>query len=218
MTSKSIRIVVASLAAFAFVLGPPPPAWCQAKSGEPGSKVKKQIEVMESIFDKVLVDSPNLLVGSQHATRGLYLNEFGVLFTFETAILSRDHGDWWKKWDWSQFEVKTKDGQTIITLPSDDEDSTDSGKGKKRPLTPEEKYEAGKAEIREALMGYGDTLSGLREDQWVGIVLFFDDDEEIGDREISTVLMKAKMADLRAFGSERLSEKEMQSRVLIDEY
>ncbi|HET9235063.1 MAG TPA: hypothetical protein VFP10_13060, partial [Candidatus Eisenbacteria bacterium] len=63
------------------------------KSSQPPGKLKKQIEVMERILDEMLVDSKNVLVGGHDITRGVYVPEFGVIFTLEASILGPDHGE-----------------------------------------------------------------------------------------------------------------------------
>ena len=195
-------------------------------------KLKKQITVMEKVIDEMLVDSKNLLVASHEPTRGIYLPEFGVLFTLEAQILTPDRGEWWKDWN-KKFKVETdKHGNTIVHLNDDDDEDNDSDKAdkadkdaKKRELTKkelmkdrEERYENGKKEIRTALMEYGYTLTGLREDQWVGIAAYIDDDDMFGDNEGETVLMRAKVSDLRAHDAGKLSDDQMASRVSVEEY
>jgi hypothetical protein len=197
-------------------------------------KLKKQISVMEKVIDEMLVDSKNLLVASHEPTRGVYLPEFGVLFTLEAQILSPDRGEWWKgnfKWGNNVKIESDKHGNyTIVNLNDDDEDD-DSNKGDKdktkdqKTLTRKEilkdremRYENGKKEIKSALTEYGYTLTGLRDDQWVAIVAYIDDDDIFGEDEGETVLMRAKVSDLRAHDGGRLSDDQMASRVSIEEY
>jgi len=195
------------------------------------AKLKKQITVMEKVIDEVLVDSKNLLVANHEPTRGVYLPEVGVLFTLDAQILSPDRGEWWKDWN-KKFKVETdKHGNTVVHLNNDDDDDDDSDKAdnkkdkEKRELTKkellkdrEERYEKGKTEIRDALTEYGYTLTGLRDDQWVAIVAYIDDDDMFGDNEGETVLMRAKMSDLRSHDAGKLSDDAMASRVSIEEY
>ena len=46
----------------------------------------RKVRVMEKVLDAVLVDSPNVLVASQRATRGLFLDGYGALFTFDASL------------------------------------------------------------------------------------------------------------------------------------
>ena len=201
------------------------------------AKLKKQITVMEKVIDEMLVDSKNLLVANHEPTRGVYLPEFGVLFTLDAQILSPDRGEWWKSSEWGKkFKFETdKHGNYVVHL-NDNDDDDDSDKAdkddkadkndkKERELTKkelmkdrEQRYENGKKEIRDALVEYGYTLTGLRDDQWVAIVAYIDDDDMFGDNEGETVLMRAKVADLRSHDANKLSDDAMNSRVSIEEY
>src|SRR5262245_25473865 len=93
-------------------------------------KLKKQITVMEKVIDEMLVDSKNLLVASHEPTRGIYLPEFGVLFTLEAQILTPDRGEWWKDMGWDKkFKFETdKHGNYVVHLNDNDDDDDDSDK------------------------------------------------------------------------------------------
>jgi len=197
-------------------------------TGQMPAKLKKQISVMEKVIDEMLVDSKNVLVHSHEPTRGIYLPEFGVLFTLEAQILTPDRGEWWKDWS-KKFNVVTdKHGNTTVHLNNDDDDDSDKSDKdtkKERELTRkellkdrEERYEKAKVELRDVLMDYGYTLTGLRDDQWVGIASYIDDDDIFGEDEAETVLLRAKMGDLRSHEAGRLSDDQIASRISIEEY
>ena len=198
-----------------------------AQSSQPPGKLKKQIEVMERILDEMLVDSKNVLVSGHDVTRGVYVPEFGVIFTLEAGILGPDHGEWWKNVDWSKkFKINTKDGTTIVSFNNDDddEDKEDKKDKEEREMTRkelmkdrQERYERSKTELKLTLVDYGETLTGLRDDQWVGIAAFFDNDY-FDERSTDTVIIKAKMSDLRAHSAGTVSDQQMASRVTIEEY
>jgi hypothetical protein len=199
------------------------------------AKLKKQISVMEKVLDEMLVDSKNVLVASHEPTRGVYLPEFGVLFTLEAQILSPDRGEWWKDWN-KKFKVETdKHGNTIVHMNNDDDDDSDNDQAsndkgdktdkKEKEITRkqllkdrEERYEKGKQELKDVLMDYGYTLAALRDDQWVAIAAYFDDDDIFGDNESETVLMRAKVGDLRAHEAGKVSDDQLASRISIEEY
>jgi hypothetical protein len=257
MTLTKFCVQTLSLTAGSLLLaaaaGAAPTGTASTDAGPP-AKLKKQISVMEKILDETLVDSKNLLVANHHVSRGVYLPEFGVLFTLDASILSPDNEGWWKNFDFSKFRVETKDGTTVLHLNDNDADNdsdTDiadkdaqqadkdaqkavkdaqkaandaNKKLEKRELTRkeilkarQERYENGKAELVTALLDYGETLNGLRDDQWVGVAAYFDDDM-FGEPSADTVVLKAKMADLRAHGAGRISDQEAQNRVVIEEY
>ena len=196
------------------------------KSSQPPGKLKKQIEVMERILDEMLVDSKNVLVQGHDVTRGVYVPEFGVIFTMEASILSPDHGDWWKNVDWAKkFKIHTKDGATVVQFDDDDDEDKEDKKDKEeREMSRkelmkdrQERYERSKTELRLTLVDYGETLTGLRDDQWVGIAAFFDNDY-FDERSTDTVIIKAKMSDLRAHSAGSVNDQQMASRVTIEEY
>ena len=98
-------------------------------------KTARQIDVMERIIDQVLVDSPNFLVQGRDNARGLYLEEFGVLFTFDASLVSDGGGDIskiFKKWDGKGFRIETDDdGDRVLVIPdfSSDENDKDADEG-----------------------------------------------------------------------------------------
>ena len=50
-------------------------------------KQQRQIGIMEGIIDQALIDSPNFRVMGRDNTRGIYLDEFGAIFTFEASLV-----------------------------------------------------------------------------------------------------------------------------------
>ena len=200
-----------------------------AQDGKVTRKLKKQIAVLERVLDEVLVDSPNFLVGSRRNTHGLYLDEFGALFSFEASLISQDDdfpfgvsfGDWGKG-----FTIDREDGKiTIIWDKDEDGDGEDDvlviDKDEMREKHEErqrELYEAGKAELTEALMDYGETLTTLRDDQWVALAAFLRDSDFFAHNKISTLVFKARLSDLRAYAQGDISEDAMAKRVVQEEY
>ncbi len=205
-------------------------------------KMKRQIAVMEQVIDQVLVDSPNFLVPGRDNTRGIYLPEFGALFTFEASLIQKD-------WDvgsmFSQFNFEVDDqgdkviiwkgkgaklGADTLALEELDEDAQaeaaeDKARAKARAKRLAEKlsnqedlFDRGKKEILEVLMEYGETMTGLADDQSVAVVGFLKDSKYFTEHKISRVVMKAKMRDLRAYASGSLSEQAMVAKVVQEEY
>lgn len=197
----------------------------------PSPKLMKQMGVMERILDGVLVDSPNFLVYSQKSSHGVYLDGFGVLFCFEASLINKDENqDFWQNLG-KKFKITTKDGQTIIDLRSNDDkekDKSDEGKDEpsfdpkewkeKHDRAQKELYEHGKTELTEALAEYGETLGALPDGESVGITVLLRDSDFLTDKEISTLVLTARMSDLRAYAADKISEKEMRSRIVEEEY
>ena len=79
-------------------------------------------------------------------------------------------------------------------------------------------YDRGKKEVLEVLMEYGETLTGLGDDQWIAIVGFLKDSKYFTESKISRLVMKAKMRDLRAYSAGQLTEQAMIAKVVQEEY
>jgi hypothetical protein len=228
MTRREIgRVFLGGLFMAALVTGAV--ATADAKDGQVTRKLKKQITVLERVLDEVLVDSPNFLVGSRRNTHGLYLDEFGVLFSFEASLISRDEdfpfgitfGDWGKG-----FTIDREGDKVTISWDRDEDGDGEDDvvvidkeeMREKHEESQRELYEAGKAELTEALMDYGETLTTLRDDQWVAVAAFLRDSDFFAHNKISTLVFKAKLSDLRAYAQGDISEDAMAKRVVQEEY
>ncbi len=198
-------------------------------------KTARQIGVMERIIDEVLVDSPNFLVHGRENARGLYIEELGVLVTFDASLVRGGKSDYSRilgKWG-EGFRIETEsDGSRVLIIqdPEDGdedieelEDQDDAAEEvrswRDRERSREERlYKRGKAEIVDVLLDYGDTLTTLSDDQWVAIVAFLRDNALFEEKKISKLVLKAKLADLRAYASEEISEEEMIKRIVEQAY
>lgn len=235
MTDRWMQTAVATLMAGVLTAG-------TASAEAPPDRLKRQINVMESIIDEVLVDSHNFLVSSRSVTHGVYLEEFGVVLTFSAALLDRDDYDW--DWDWNDGKVEIKrgdDGRIIITMEDEDgEDDEDEDNDKdkdddrdrhgknhkedwddwraKRAERDAMLYVRGKEELYETLMDYGETLGGLSDNQWVAIAAFLRDSDYFVDQKISRLILKARVRDLNDFADERINADTMRSRIVEEEY
>lgn len=210
----------------------------QAYAVEPpvSRKMARQIDVMERIIDQVLLDSPNFLVGGRHDTRGLYLGDFGVVYTFAASLVERD-GDDWSFHDFGGFKVfYNDDGKPRVVFGGDDDDEysvrgrdrdrddddDDDGDRRKRrsrsDRIQERLYKRGKAELVDVMLDYGDTMTTLKDGQRVAIVAFLSDASFFKEARISRLVLTAKIDDLRAYTAERISEEEMVKRIEEQEY
>jgi hypothetical protein len=79
-------------------------------------------------------------------------------------------------------------------------------------------YAKGKEELIDALIDYGETLAALRDDQWVTIAAFLKNSEFFDERDISHLLIKVKMSDLRAYAGERMTQDALRKAITIEEY
>jgi adenylate kinase family enzyme len=190
----------------------------QAADSPISDKLKKQIGVMEKVIDEVLVESPNLLVYSSEATRGVYLDEFGVLFTLEASLVEEGWKNKLKFFD--KLKIEEEDGKIIIHRGDDDEETVENIEDwqDKQNERNQALYAKGKQELAEVLAEYGETLTGLRDDQSVGVAAFLKGSGYFVDKRISRLVLRAKMSDLRAYASKRITTETMHSRLVVEEY
>jgi hypothetical protein len=192
-------------------------------------KMARQIEVMEQIIDQVLIDSPNFLVRGRDNARGLFIKDFGMLFTFEASLVEKHH-DFLKEFSWGRgFRIEEKDDGTVIIIPRDDRGSEeeidpaeirDEAKKlrKRRDSRQEKLYLRGKTEFVDVFLDYGDTLTTLEGPHWFAIVAYLSDSDYFAENRISRLVLKAKIKDLRDYAADKLSEEEVVKRIVEEEY
>jgi hypothetical protein len=201
-------------------------------------KLTRELSIMEKVIDQMLLDSGNFLVYSQPETRGLYLEEFGVLFSFQASLVNKNSNDGDFNFNFNDYEVED-DGDKITIRKKDkdkdrnkddeeaeadeeDEDATESRL--KRTWEKSQKnrearlYTQGKAEILDILLDYGDTIESLRDNQWLAIAAYLKGSNYFLDNRISRLVMKARVGDIRAFSAGKLSRESMLSKVVEEEY
>ncbi len=208
-----------------------------AADGVMSRKMGRQIDVMERIIDQVLIDSPNFLVHGRDNARGLYLEEYGVLFTFDATLVHGSGDDltkMFKKWELGFHVEEGEDGSMTLVIPdfsgdedledvledeglADDVDELRSWRDREQ-VREERLYKRGKAEIVDLLLDYGDTLTSLPDGSWVAVVAFLRDNRFFEEEDFSKLVLKAKIDDLRMYTSEDISEEEMIKRIVEQEY
>ena len=198
------------------------PAW-----GAGSKKVTRQIGVMESILDEVLIDSPYFLVSGRENARGLYLEGFGAVFTFDASLVTSPFfgGGFDIKIleDWAgKVEVdEDEDGNKIITIQKGDKKAEKKAKEelKKEKKDPKVVYEEGKEEMKQTLLDYGETLTFLGDNEHVVIAAFMGKMDFWKDKDRpSRMILKARMKDLRDFTNGSLSENAAKGKILFEEY
>jgi hypothetical protein len=187
----------------------------------PRNKMDRQIRLMERILDDMLVESPNWLVRSSHEARGSYDDGEGVLFTFDADLVHSGYGKKFWKWNWWGDDIR---------IEIDDDDYDDDDRDRRRDRREERKrmeerslrkqerlYNRGKTEIVETLLDFGDALTVLGDDEWVTVEVYLDDADYFYEKDLRRLTVKAKMADLRAYAEEKLSEEDAVKRIQIEE-
>jgi hypothetical protein len=202
-------------------------------------RLKRQIAVMEEVIDEILLESPNLLIHGTEPTFGLYVEEFGALFSLEASLVEQN----WAAVSGLAFldnlRIDTDGDRVILWRDDDQDDEEDEGeviaelqegedweaerlsrlaRRERTRVRERRRYEHGKQELLDALIDYGETLTDLREDQWVAIAAFFQNSEFFRRNSISRLIMKVSVRDLRTHAADRLSREDLVARVLVEEY
>ncbi len=213
---------------------------CDAQAGEVPNRLKKQIRIMEKVINEVLEESPNILVHSTTPSHGIYLDGFGALFTFEASLVDGSGMLWGfgKKFDVSKvfgnWTIERDGDKTIIITsdPDSDEETLieiedEDGDIKKKTIEQieqearekeQERYEGGKQELIDALIDYAETLTGLDNNEHVAIAAYLGEDDFFEKREISRLVIRVKMSDLRSYASDDISLESLKGRVAVEEY
>ena len=89
---------------------------------------------------------------------------------------------------------------------------------KQRAAKAEELYGAGKQELLQVLLDYGETMTGLQDGQWIVLAGFFDRGGILEDKKASRLVLRVKVDDLRAYSAGRLGETEARGRIIVEEY
>jgi len=193
-------------------------AWSPSAAG-PDRKLDRQIELMERVLDDVLVESPNWLVQGHHETRGRYRSGEGARFRFDASLVGsgRWHGSkWWKGW---------LDHDDVIVIDRDDWEDMDRDERKElrqdwsdRQVKRDERlYQRGKAELVDAILDYGDLLTAVPDGESLVIDVDLERAELFDEKDMRSLTLTAKMADVRAFAAGRIDEKTMVSRIAVSE-
>lgn len=201
-------------------------------------RLAHQLNVMEKVIDEVLVDSPNILVFGSEPTHAFYIDEFGAILSFEASLTGA--GGWNPALGLeflNRMHVETEDGKTTIwfdenpdSLKADANSARDQalkqyvesmkgrGEAGEEGKSEADRYAEGKQELIDGLLDYGATLTALRDDQWIAITAYLRDAGIFEEREISHLILKVRVSDLRAFGDGRLSRDALNTRIAIEEY
>jgi hypothetical protein len=193
----------------------------------PTRKMERQIAAFERMVDEALVDSPNLLVPSRNEARGMYMDGYGLIVSFECSLvgsdMSFDHDrSWWSGW-WGD------DDDRVIVIDNDWDDEIDEEdldeddrkalkKWREKSLSRQEKrYTRGKAELVDALIDHAEILSSLKSDDWVELQGSLRGAPYFRKNDLHRLVLRAKMADLRAFSDGKLTEDAMIQKIQTKE-
>ena len=222
---------IALTAALVFALSGLVGAWSAPPDGG-SDRMSRKMNVLEKIFDEVLRESPNVLVSGSGATRGLLLDGYGALFTFDGSLsggglgnlafgsYSRALGSYFG----SDYQAPAppprapKGDDEEIRVPDSVEELAQTWEVKREEDAKKAReHLAGlKVELTETLLDYGATLGELSDDNWVVVAAFLDGFGFDGEGPEQLVL-KVKMRDLRQYSAGQLSLDQAKNRVSIEE-
>lgn len=182
------------------------------------SPLDRKIQVMEKVIDEVMVQSPNVVVSSFSPTRGLMLDEYGVLFTLDLSLMndgvfrfpSAVVGENVDVLRWSR--TRARDGKE-----TDDSDLSLDELQARAEKTRRKHLEGLRGEIIDTLLDYGPTLGELPPDRWVTVVVFLGDRGPFKQEGSSRMTVKARMRDLKRFASGDLSRQDAAATFVVDE-
>jgi hypothetical protein len=198
-------------------------------------RLERKVNVMEKVLNEVLRESPYWLVGGgSDYTRSVYLEEFGVVFSFDASLVNSDLNGLDINFDGLSFLKDLKDiriehdGDKVIVYRDSNKDGKKDGEDEdgltfeqlrdKRREREADRYEKGKNELVEALIDYGDTLTELRDDQFVAITAFLENIDILEEDNISHLIIKAKVSDLRMLSDSKITRDELLKRLSVKEY
>jgi len=184
-------------------------------------RLERKVGVMERVIDEVLVQSPNVLVSSRQVTRGIVLEGFGVLFTFDAGL----HGEL----PFGSGRYVIADAEGLRFRHERDREAAEKlqQQYEEQEVLSLEEWEAKSAEERakrlegletelvDALLDYGPTLGELKDDAWVAIVAFLDGRSPFGSDSATRMSVKVKMRDLRRFAAGSLSRQDAKAAVTV---
>lgn len=193
-------------------------------SDRPSKKTERQIAAFERMVDEALVDSPNLLVPSRDEARGIYMDGYGLIVSFQTSLVGENwdwdgrNSSWWK---WSGHH----DDDDVIVIDRDwnddddgDEIETSEKKWRDKDIARQERrYVRGKTELVDVFLDNSDLLSSLKDDDWVELQASLRGASYFRKNDLRRLVMRAKMADLRAFSDGKLSEDAMIAKIQTKE-
>lgn len=190
----------------------------RAQEDGPTRKISRQVGVLEKVLDQVLLDSPNFLVPGRNNARGIFLDEFGVLLTFEASLVNKDGSGFDFEWPGGYRIEENEKGDKVIVIPKRSGSDEDEEGRSPRRSGEARLYERGKIELREALLDYGDTVTGLGDEHWIAIAAYLKDSEFFVNERISRLVIRVRMRDIRAYASGKIDEKTVLSRFQETEY
>jgi len=197
----------------------------------PTRKMERQISAFERMVDEALVDSPNFLVPSRDEARGLYMDDYGLIVTFQTSLTGNNwnfnNGNWWNKiWHDDDNNVIVINGddlddedlEDLEDLHLDKEDREALKKWREKTVARQaKKFERGKTELVDVFLDHSELLSSLKDTDWLELQASLRGAEYFRKNDLRRLVLRAKMSDLRSYSAGKISEDEMIKRIQTKE-
>ncbi len=189
-----------------------------ATASEPDtSRLERKVQVLETILDEVLVQSPNVVVNRPSGTtRGLVLEGYGAVFTLRASLTRH----LLVQLEAAEKRMVTGDKDFKFFFVSPDEEKAGSaGTDAKRGAPeddPAKRLVMFKTELTDAMLDYGPTLNELRDDDWLVVAAFLDGRSLLGGGDGTRLVLRAKMRDLRQYASGALSREAAAKKVTVE--
>lgn len=225
-TGRRIAILGAILSLGALIVG-------QVLASPPSAlnKLRRQIDVMSRIVDQVLLDSPNFLVHSGANVTGFYLPDYGAIFAFDASLTDDSFGSA-LSWLPGGVDIRNEDGNRTIVIKKRHISKDGEGKAEEREEIqrrgatekkgdgkddPARLYDLGKEELVQMVLDYAGTLSALPPGESVAVIANVRNDRLWKEKKRQQLQLRVEGDDLKAFASDRLSERELRARITIEE-
>ena len=190
-----------------------------ATAAEPDrARLERKVQVLESILDEVLVQSPNVVVSSPGGSaRGLVLDGYGAVFTLRASLAG--HLFVQLKEAEKRMVAGDKDFKFYFFSPDKNEEgSAETGAAGDTPeVDPAKRLVMFKAELTDAMLDYGPTLTELRDDDWLVVAAFLDGRRLLVGGDGTRLVLRARMRDLRQYASGALSREAAAKKVLAQQ-
>ena len=193
-----------------------------AKGDERSDRLDKKVRVMEKVLDEVLAQSKHVRVGMSNDTTGLVVDDYGAIFLFRGEIGA----------DIERMPDVAALLQSMEQAGDHADEEATPAPEKARPAKQKsvdqlkKDFEAKhhnelvslRDELVDTVLDYGATLAELGEDRWVMVVGVlgggvFSEYAPGGGRD--TLVVKAKISDLRQFAAGTLSRQAAAAKVVV---
>ena len=175
-------------------------------------RLDRKVRVMERVLDEVLAQSPHAAVHIGQTSRGLVLDDYGVVFTMDLSLANELLASRYRQLGGLVVGGNEEGERRYVDLRAD------LTKHRKEQEQEVKKRRAGvQRELTDALIDYGITLNELTDDHWVVIAVFVNGLSEPFVKSSQRLVLKIKMQDLRKHATGALSREAITKAVVVEQ-